>query len=740
MQQFATSPVDSGPLEIVSTALRANLQRVNEVPSDVAAILYSTLRRDGRDDDEIEELLGLRPMDLPLRVESYDAQTSERARLRPPGPVAGIHVHQESGALVVRCANAVMLVDPSGIATTIRTSRLTASSLTSDGQRAVIGDAEGTVTFLGMPNGTFSDRFEAHRGEVTHIVAAGDAMYSCGADGEILHWDIGNGRQTTADRITARVTSAAAFGGEAVFGCADGSILEISPRGTTVHASAHDGAVLAVGLDGQSIFSAGADRKLRTCPAGRPGDARTVDSGHALGVTGLIAEPDREFFVTYSSDRTARLWDAGMNARLLEHEAAVTVAAIVPGDDILITGTADGSLYLWDMRVGYGPRQVRHGGAIRACVFHDDELITGGDDRQLVRTSFDLVASPDASVSSCASVAKALGICRGGTFNIRCDGGAGGVGGSNATSIALRPDGQRAVVWNRGASVREWDVQRAKEQQVGPFAASVFGAGYVGDVIAVALESGEVAFARGSGPVGRVWRPHDGPITAMATNSSAIITAGIDGTIALTRPGTGSPLDALGKHRSRVTALAANDAFAVSGTEAGEVALWDLEKRRSVFKAPTGRHVSLLAIASSVIVVADQNTLLLLDMSGLPFGIKDHRDRITALLVDDRSQLLYTASLDHTVRAWDFQGRQQGIVYGDQPFSVLALIHGGILPGEVLAGDDGGAVWTFSNRSGAVPEMPAIKVNPPLRKKASSKKSSKKVSKASKKRRKLKLK
>lgn len=731
MQQFATSPYDSGPLEIVSTALRANLQRVNETPADAAAILYSALRRDGRDDDEIEVLLGLRPVDLPLRIASYDAQSSERARLRPPGPVAAIHVHEPTGALVVRCANAMMLVDPSGIAATIRTSRLTASSFTPDGQRAVIGDAEGSVTFSSMPDGARFDRFEAHRGEVTHIVMTSGAVYSCGADGEILHWIIGNGRPSIANRYTARVTSAAAFGDEAVFGCTDGSILEISSRGTVVHAKAHEGAVLAIERNVQDIYSAGADRKLRVCPKGRPGDARTIDSGHTLGVTGLIAGLNRGLLVTYSGDRSARLWDAGMSARLLEHEAAVTAAA--QQDNLLITGTADGSLYVWDSSGVLLRRQLRHRGAIRACALHGDELLTGGDDRELVRTGFDLGEKPDASVSACSSVAKALGICKGGTFDVRYDGGTGGVGGSIATSIALRADGQRAVVWDRGARhLREWDVQGAKEQRVGPFDAGVFGAGYAGNVITVALESGEVAFARGSGPVGRVWGVHNGPITAMATNSSTLITAGIDGTIALTRPVKISPLDALGKHRSRVTALAANDAFAVSGTEEGEVNLWELEKRRLVRAIRLGSPISILALSpDGSIVVASDDTFMIVDREGrLRTMTTGHRDRITALLVDERSQIIYTASLDHTVRAWSFQGQEQGIIYGDHPFSVLALIHRGIYPGEVLAGDDGGAVWTFSQRGLDLDaDTPAVRVDRPLRMRASSKNALKKTSK-----------
>lgn len=722
MQQFATSPVDTGQLEILSTALRANLQRVHAEPADVAAILYSALRRDGRDEDEIEELLGLRPMDLPLRVESYVAQTSERARLRPPGPVAAIHVHEPTGALVVRCTNAVMLVDPSGIATTIRTSRLTASSITSDGQHAVIGDAEGSVTFSRMPDGERFDRFEAHRGEVTSIITTTDAAYSCGADGEILRWTIGNDRPLIANRSTARVTSAAAFGDVAAFGCADGSILEISPRGTVIHAKAHEGAVLAIARNEQDVYSSGADRKLRICPAGRPDQARTVDSGHALGVTGLIAGLGRGF-VTYSGDRAARLWSSDVDARLVEHDAAVTAATIF--GDVLITGTADGSLYVWYSSGGFLRRQFRHRGAIRACVVHGDDVITGGDDGEVVRTSVELVARPDASVSACSSVAKALGICKGGTFDIRYDGGTGGVGGSNATSIALRADGRSAVVWDRGSQdVREWDVQHAKEQQVGPFEEGVFGAGYVGSVIAVALESGEVAFARGSGPVGRVRRPHDGPITAMATNSTAILTAGIDGTIALTRPGKGSPLDALGKHRSRVTAIAANDKLAVSGTGDGEVHLWDLEQRQRVLVIDLGIPVSILAMASDGrIVVASDSTLVIVEPPLSKRSIaRGHLDRISAVLIDERSQLIYTASLDRTVRPWDFQGQPQGIVYGDHPFSVLALIHAGILPGEILAGDDGGAIWTLSHRGDVNADTPAIKLNRPLRVKAPQKK------------------
>lgn len=738
MQQFATSPLDARPLELVSTALRDNLQRADETPQDIAAILYAALRRDGRPDSQIESLLDLAPLDLPLRVESYAPQTSGRVRLRPPGPVTAIHVDASSAVWVVRCTNALLMIDRNDVPTTIGTSRLTASALSPDGTIAITGDAEGTVAFWAVPDGALLGRYAAHQGEVTHVVFTKSGPYSCGADGTVLQWGVRDAGWFIEDRRTVgRVTSAATLPHELLLGCASGDIVEITHLAAPVHPKAHDGPVTGLACDELAVYSAGADRTLRVSPrTSGTGNPVVVQTGHTLGIAGLIAEPAAGLLVTWAADRTARMWHVvrtpGLSVtagRVFDHEAAVTAATIVRdfprgtprnpegprGTESLVTGSADGSLYVWSFQGGFR-QQLRHGGAIRACAVRNEELITGGDDRELVRSSFELVANPDAGVSDVSSVPNAIGICRGGTFDVRYDGGAGGVGGPTGTSIALRGDGRRALVWRRGEKqLSEWDVQRSKEQRIGGFNAGVAFAGYAGELIAVALEDGQVQFARGTRPLER---SRDAPtlakeletwsrslsvrtITAMAAMHDVVITAYIDGTLVRWRPGP--PESAmLGQHTSRVTALAAGSTFVVSGTADGEIALWKVWGGTAPqFRARHGRRILHVAWSSrpAVVSAADDHTVAVWSDKGEQLATcSGHRDRITALLVDDRSQLIFTASLDRTVRAWDFHGRQQGIVYGDHPFSVLALVHGGIMPGEILAGDDAGALWTFGFR------------------------------------------
>lgn len=69
-----------------------------------------------------------------------------------------------------------------------------------------------------------------------------------------------------------------------------------------------------------------------------------------------------------------------------------------------------------------------------------------------------------------------------------------------------------------------------------------------------------------------------------------------------------------------------------------------------------------------------------------------HTDWVNAIAIDEDQGVVYSASEDQTVRAWDLAtGEPRGVTYGVSPFRSLAAVQGG-----VYAGDEAGNLWPRS--------------------------------------------
>jgi WD40 repeat protein len=648
-------------LRAAEEALRRRVRQANEVPQDLAPLLYSALRQDDKPDQMIEDTLALVAGDISLRVESYiPPPTGTRPRIRPPGPVAAIEVSEEHEDIVLRCNDALMFIDGNAHAVTIDTPPLTASAM--KGDVLMTGDAEGTVTFWIVSTRQLSSRVAAHQGAVTQTLLTETRAFSCGADGTVVQFEK-SGEEWVRGRTEnapAGISAAAITGDFIAVGCRNGDILEVAPSGPTLHARAHDGPVtgLAWRLDPYGLVSTGADRKLRVCVPGRPELAVKAETGHTLGISGLAASLQPELFATYSADRTVRPWWVdgtgeplvGSRGVFYEHEAAVTIARFghsARGIEWLVTGSADGVVMVRDTKAALLNERRRHSAAVRACAFRKGHLFTGGDDGRLVRSPGSFAIAADGGITDCASAGGTTAICMAG--HIRVNQGL----GRDGSFLALSPDGRRIVSWDEGATEAvEWDAHTGKDRQRLAFDAPIVGCIYVDDAPMVALENGRISMYTVSGEVRSYVR-----------------------------------------EIGRVTAVAARDAnTGASGSIDGEVIVW---QGATEFRVRRAAAVSRLAFSGTdtIVVAYDDGVMTTTDhRAERHVTAHGHRLPITGLVVDDKSQRIFTASVDKTVRVWDLSGNQRGIVYGDHPFSAMTLLR----DGQVLAGDDAGALWTLT--------------------------------------------
>src|SRR5262249_35044459 len=117
-------------------------------------------------------------------------------------------------------------------------------------------------------------------------------------------------------------------------------------------ASKHSAAwFVAVSPDGKRIASVGADKLVRLPDLETGGLVKDFE-GHTDGTHAIAFSDDGKRLFSGSLDNTARLWDveSGKEIQRLEHDNAVSGAAVLPGGKQAVTSCNDRTLRLWKLR------------------------------------------------------------------------------------------------------------------------------------------------------------------------------------------------------------------------------------------------------------------------------------------------------------------------------------------------------------------------------------------------------
>lgn len=112
--------------------------------------------------------------------------------------------------------------------------------------------------------------------------------------------------------------------------------------------------------------------------------------GHEGTVVGGLLTPDASAAVTWSFDKTARIWDASTGAQrhILDHEWPVLSAFFAKDDQLVTTGTGQFAM-VWDMKTGTNLYKIEHAAPVAAGVFHSytGNLVSADYDGNIVATS-----------------------------------------------------------------------------------------------------------------------------------------------------------------------------------------------------------------------------------------------------------------------------------------------------------------------------------------------------------------
>jgi len=350
-------------------------------------------------------------------------------------------------------------------------------------------------------------------------------------------------------------------------------------------------------------------------------EARAADS-QVLSTTvqtGLVVSaqfsPDGRRFVTASTDKTARVWDAASARELLAlngHKDRVRSAAFSPDGQRIVTASWDKTARVWDSTSG---RQLL------VISGHTDRVASAAfspDGRRIVTASFDKTARVWDAVSG-----QQLLLLNGSTEDMR--------------SAAFSPDGRRIVTASWDKTARVWDSDSGKQLLVLN--------GHTGVLISAAFSPDGRRIATASfDKTARIWDSttgqqllvligHTGEVesAAFSPDGRLIATTSLDETVRIWDGLSAEQLRVLSGHTGEVESVgfSPDGRRIVTASFDGTARIWDVESRRQ-----------LLVLAG-------------------------HTDALGSAAFSPDGQQIVTTSFDKTARVWDVaRGHQLHVLGG----------------------------------------------------------------------------
>ena len=419
--------------------------------------------------------------------------------------------------------------------------------------------------------------------------------------------------------------------------------LEVVPR------MAHDGSVSGAlfSRDESRILSWSYDKTLRLWDAatGAPiGPAMRHDGS----VSGALFSRDESRILSWSYDKTLRLWDAATGAPIgpaMRHDGSVSGARFSRDESLILSWSDDGTLRLWDAATGapIGPA-MRHDGSVFGARFSRDQsrILSWSNDGTLRLWD----AATGAPIGPAMKHDDPDDPVIGALFS---------------------RDESRILSWSSDGTLRLWNA--ATGAPIGPAMrhyGSVFGALFSRDESRIlswssdkTLRLWDAATGTSIGPTMR----HDDSVSGalFSRDESRILSWSYDKTLRLWEAATGAPIGPAMKHDGLVSG-------ARFSRDESRILSWSYDKTLRLWDAATGapigpamKHDGLVSGARfsrderRILSWSDDRTLRLWDAAtGAPIGPAMRHDRSVsgARFSRDESRIL-SWSHDNTLRLWD---------------------------------------------------------------------------------------
>jgi WD40 repeat protein len=332
--------------------------------------------------------------------------------------------------------------------------RWTVTSVTvlPDGRRALSGAYDSTLRLWDLETGAELRCVERHTERVTTVAVLPDGRraLSGSLDETLRVWDLETGAELRRFEDHTLVVTALPDGRRALSGSGWTLRLWDLETGAELHRfEGHAGGVTSVTVlpDGRRALSGSADSTLRLWDL-EAGAELHRPRGLTSSVTSVTVLPDGRRALSAARGATLRLWDLETGAELRRfegHTHSVTSVTVLPNGRRALSGAYDSTMRLWDLETGAELRRFKgliSGGVTRVTVLPDGRRALSNSDRDACMYLWDLETGAQlrsflVSYPNCATVL---------------------------------PDGRRAMVWNDNNplawlanTLRLWDLETGVE-------------------------------------------------------------------------------------------------------------------------------------------------------------------------------------------------------------------------------------------------------------------------------------
>ncbi|MCT7984344.1 hypothetical protein NG796_13655 [Laspinema sp. A4] len=250
---------------------------------------------------------------------------------------------------------------------------------------------------------------------------------------------------------------------------------------------------------------------------------------HQKAVRTLAIDPDGNFLVSGSNDKTVKIWEISTGNLIktgIGHTGSAIALAISPNGELFASGSGDNTIKLWELKTGKLRFTLRgHTGWVNALAFHPkgNMLVSGGADKTIALWNLD--------------TQELIGTFYGHTSTVR--------------SISINPQGNTLVSGGNDNMIK------IRNLLTGELLHTL--TDHTGSVCSVAISP-------------------DGNLLASGSN---------DTTLRLWNVGTGKLLYTLADHSSGVTSVSiSQNNMMASSSDDGTIKIWNLEQARPIHTIP----------------------------------------------------------------------------------------------------------------------------------------------------------
>jgi WD40 repeat protein len=589
-------------------------------------------------------------------------------------------------------------------------SRVTACTVTPDGQHVVSASEDHTLKVWELASGRELATLQGHTASVTACAVTPDGRHvvSASNDRTLKVWELASGRELTMLQGHTDWLNACAVtpNGRHIISASDDHALKVWELATgreLVTLRGHTASVTACAVSpaGRYVVSASNDHVLKVWELASAHAVATLQ-GHTSLVTACAMTPDGQYVVSTSYDRTLKVWELASGRErftLRGHTSWVTACAVTPDGRYVVSGSYDRTLKVWELASGHEWATLHgHTHYVTACAVTPDG-------RYVVSASHDgtLKVWELASGRAAATLDGHI---------------------SRVTACAVTPDGRHVVSASDDHTLKIWELESGQER------ATLHGHASWVTACAVTPDGRRVVSASEDRTL-KVWdlasgrelatlQGHSHWVTSCAVTPDGrhVVSASSDQTLKVWELASGRELATFQGHTDWLTACAVtpDGRYVVSASADYTIKVWELASGRAAATlhghtstvtecvvTPDGRHL---------VSASNDQTLKVWELANwrTVATLHGHTSRVTACAVTLDGRHVVSASNDHTLKVWDLATSTCRITQrGDTGYFAVAAS-----ATTVVAGDAAGVVWFLdcppylasSTSTSATPEPP----------------------------------